>query len=95
MSRHTSRPPVVLLVGELFVSRRSDGRRYAVGGEVDLDVHWPTPDETIRNAQQVRSAALAPAQPSGQDRAVAAAASQMEAQALRNAQSSKLQRTKR
>ena len=61
-----------------------DGRRYAVGGEVGISMSTgSTPDETIRNAQQVRSAALAPAQPSGQDRAVAAAASQMEAQALR------------
>jgi len=61
-----------------------DGRRYAVGGEVGISVSsGATPDETIQKAQQVRSAALAPAQPSGQDRAVAAAASQMEAQALR------------
>lgn len=61
-----------------------DGRRYAVGGEVGISMSsGSTPDETIQKAQQVRSAALAPAQPSGQDRAVAAAASQMEAQALR------------
>lgn len=39
------------------------------------------PEETLRKAQIIRAAALAPAEPSGQDRAVAAKASQMEAQA--------------
>ena len=37
-----------------------------------------TPDETIQRARQIRAAALAPADPSGQDRAVAAQATQME-----------------
>ena len=37
--------------------------------------------ETIRKAQTIRAAALAPAEPSGQDRAVAAQATQMETQA--------------
>jgi hypothetical protein len=36
------------------------------------------PEATIRKAQQIRAAANAPANPSGQDRAVAAQASQME-----------------
>jgi hypothetical protein len=59
-----------------------DGAMYAVGGEVKIDSSPArTPDQTIRKAQQIRRAALAPAQPSGTDRAVAAAASQMEAQA--------------
>ncbi len=59
-----------------------DGRRYATGGEVGVDTSkGRTPEETLRRAQQIRRAALAPAQPSGQDRAVAAQASQMEAQA--------------
>jgi len=61
-----------------------DGKRYAVGGEVSISISsGSTPQETISRAQQVRAAALAPAQPSGQDRAVAAAASQMEQAALR------------
>ncbi|MEJ2153906.1 MAG: putative metalloprotease CJM1_0395 family protein [Desulfobacteraceae bacterium] len=46
---------------------------------------WPpgvgSPDATIRKMQQIRRAALAPAQPSGTDRAVAAQAAQIEAQA--------------
>lgn len=59
-----------------------DGKMYAVGGEVNIDVSPErTPEATIRKMQQVRKAALAPAQPSGTDRAVAAQASQIEAQA--------------
>ena len=59
-----------------------DGKMYAVGGEVKIDVSPErTPEATIRKMQQVRRAALAPAEPSGTDRAVAAQASQVEAQA--------------
>jgi hypothetical protein len=59
-----------------------DGRNYAVGGEVPVEMAaGHTPEETIRNAAQLRAAALAPAQPSAQDRAVAAEASAMEAAA--------------
>jgi hypothetical protein len=59
-----------------------DGQRYAVGGEVPVQLKTGrTPDETIANAQAVRAAALAPADPSAQDMAVAAEATQMEGQA--------------
>jgi hypothetical protein len=59
-----------------------DGQRYAVGGEVPVSISaGRTPDETIQNAQTVRAAALAPADPSSQDLAVAAQAAQMEARA--------------
>ncbi|HEY2902425.1 MAG TPA: putative metalloprotease CJM1_0395 family protein [Polyangia bacterium] len=59
-----------------------DGRRYAVGGEVPVSLSpGRTPDETIQNAETVRAAALAPADPSAQDLEVAGQASQMEAQA--------------
>ena len=59
-----------------------DGKMYAIGGEVKIDVSPErTPEATIRKMQQVRRAALAPAQPSGTDRAVAAQATQVEAQA--------------
>lgn len=59
-----------------------DGKDYAVGGEVSIDVSsGSTPQETIAKAQKVRAAALAPADPSPQDRAVAAQAMQMESQA--------------
>ncbi|HXE40404.1 MAG TPA: putative metalloprotease CJM1_0395 family protein [Azonexus sp.] len=59
-----------------------DNKRYAVGGEVSIDVSpGRTPDATIAKAQQIRAAALAPADPSVQDRRVAAEATQMEMQA--------------
>lgn len=59
-----------------------DGKRYAVGGEVSVQMRkGRTPEETITNAQAIRAAAMAPAEPSAQDRAVAAAASAMENQA--------------
>jgi hypothetical protein len=60
-----------------------DGQQYAVGGEVAIDVS-PVPDDpqaTIRKANVIRAAAMAPADPSGQDRQVAAAAAKMEIQA--------------
>ncbi|MEQ8791076.1 MAG: putative metalloprotease CJM1_0395 family protein [Pirellulaceae bacterium] len=60
-----------------------DGRRYAIGGEVQIDTSpiEGDPEATIRKAQVIRSAANAPAEPSSQDRNVAAQASQLEAQA--------------
>ncbi len=55
---------------------------YAVGGEVKIDTTpEKDPEATIRKMQQVRKAALAPTQPSAQDRSVAAQASQIEAEA--------------
>ena len=55
-----------------------DGKQYATGGEVSIDTGAieGDPDATIEKMQQVIRAALAPAEPSGQDRKVAAAASQ-------------------
>ncbi|MEM1386082.1 MAG: putative metalloprotease CJM1_0395 family protein [Pseudomonadota bacterium] len=53
-----------------------DGKRYAVGGEVSIDV-TPVPDDpeaTIAKMDVVKAAALAPAEPSSQDRRVAALA---------------------
>ncbi len=57
-----------------------DGQQYAVGGEVSIDTSpvGGDPEATIRKAQQIRAAANAPANPSSQDRQVAAQASQME-----------------
>ena len=62
-----------------------DGRRYAVGGEVSIDTAKVSgdPQATIHKAQTIRRAANAPAQPSSQDRSVAAQASRMEAEARR------------
>lgn len=59
-----------------------DGVNYAVGGEVQIDTSsGRTPQESIERARTIQAAALAPAQPSGQDKAVAAAAQKMELQA--------------
>ncbi len=59
-----------------------DGKRYAVGGDVQIDMSpGRTPEETLAKAQRIRAAGLAPAEPSGQDRAVVAQAAQMESAA--------------
>lgn len=55
-----------------------DGVRYAVDGEVSIDVSQEsTPEQTVRKMQQVRAAALAPAEPSAQDLQVAAEAARL------------------
>ena len=53
-----------------------DGKRYAVGGEVSIDTSpvKGDPAATERKMRQVQRAALAPAEPSSQDRKVAASA---------------------
>lgn len=59
-----------------------DGRQYAVGGEVSIDISEEnTPEETVRKMQQVRAAALAPADPSPQDLRVASEATQIATEA--------------
>ncbi len=60
-----------------------DGHQYAVGGSVSLDASPVSgdPEATIQKAETIRRAALAPAEPSAQDRNVAAQALAMEAQA--------------
>ncbi len=60
-----------------------DGQRYAVGGEVSIDTSAVEgdPQATLRKAERIRRAALAPADPSAQDRAVAAEAAAMAAEA--------------
>ncbi|MDP3047591.1 MAG: putative metalloprotease CJM1_0395 family protein [Chloroflexota bacterium] len=58
---------------------RPDGQRYAVGGEVQLDTSPVTgnPLATKRKAERIRRAALAPADPSPEDRHLAAQAEAM------------------
>ena len=55
-----------------------DGRQYAVAGEVQIDIApiAGDPQATIQKMQQVKAAALAPAEPSSADRRIAAEASQ-------------------
>lgn len=72
-----------LASGATFSYQRGpDGVNYAIGGEVRISTApGKTPEETIDRARQIRAAALAPAEPSGQDYAVAAEAASMEQQA--------------
>ncbi|MCB4434652.1 hypothetical protein LHL20_00180 [Alteromonas sp. McT4-15] len=54
-----------------------DNKRYVTDGEVSIDIsEAQNPEQTLRKMQQVRAAALAPAQPSSQDLKVAAEAAQ-------------------
>ncbi|MEI6387271.1 MAG: putative metalloprotease CJM1_0395 family protein [Spirochaetota bacterium] len=61
-----------------------DGVQYAIGGEVGIDSSPipGKPQETIAKMQVVRAAATAPAEPSGADLSVAAAAAQVMASAV-------------
>jgi hypothetical protein len=64
-------------------ARGPDGVRYAVGGEVSIDTS-PVPNDpeaTLRKAQIISAAANAPAEPSPQDRRVAAQAVSLESEA--------------
>lgn len=61
-----------------------DGQRYVSGGEVNIDTSEVPgdPQATLFKAETIRRAALAPANPSGQDQSVAATASAMANKAL-------------
>lgn len=59
-----------------------DGKAYAIGGEVPIDISTEgTPEATQTKMQKVKAAALAPASPSPQDIKVAATASMIEMKA--------------
>ncbi len=64
--------------------RGPDGVSYAVGGEVSISSGAVPgdPEATLANARIVQQAALAPAEPSPQDRRVAADAAQLQQQAI-------------
>lgn len=73
---HAGSPTYAFAVGP-------DGKRYATGGEVAIEiavVHGD-PAATLAKIQQVRAAALAPVEPSSQDLSVARSATAKEAQA--------------
>lgn len=81
--------------------RGPDGRMYAVSGHVGIDAGEVAgdPEATLRKMQQIQRAALAPAEPSAQDRKVAAKAAakasraRQEIQAGRGEESSATQST--
>jgi len=65
-----------------------NGKRYATSGEVPIDMSKEdSPAATILKMQTVRRAALAPANPSSADRAIASQASAKESQARKELQS--------
>ncbi|WP_456450370.1 putative metalloprotease CJM1_0395 family protein [Hydrogenimonas sp.] len=70
--------------GASFTYQRGpDGKMYAVGGEVPISVQGgDDPKETIAKMRQVAAAAMAPADPSPQDYAVAANARSEEMRAM-------------
>jgi len=72
-----------------------DGKRYAVEGEVKIDTTEVSgdPEATLKKAQTVRRAALAPKEPSSQDLKVAAQARQIEAKARQELAQQKKQET--
>jgi hypothetical protein len=63
--------------------RGPDGKSYAVGGDVSIDTAAVAgdPKATLAKARQIVAAALAPADPSGQDESVASQAQGMAANA--------------
>lgn len=62
--------------------RGPNGVSYAIGGEVSLDTSTPSdPQAALSKAETIRRAALAPIDPSSQDRIVAGQAVQMAVQA--------------
>jgi SprA-related family. len=64
-------------------TRGPDGQLYATSGEVPIDLSPEAdPEATLQKAEQVVAAALAPADPSAADRAVAAAAAKLRLEAL-------------
>lgn len=72
-----------------------DGKRYITGGEVSISIQGgSTPEQTISNMEQVIRAALAPADPSPQDRAVASQAAAVEQQAKQEQTAIKNEETK-
>lgn len=72
----------------LTYERGPDGQNYAVAGEVSIDTGKIAndPQANLDKAQTIRRAALAPANPSSQDRKVAAQAIQMSMEAQANIQ---------
>jgi len=71
-----------------------DGRSYAVGGEVPIDLSPVAgdPQATLQKAQTIRRAALAPAHPSSADLSIASAATAMAEQAQQQLQAEPAER---
>ncbi|MDN3637618.1 putative metalloprotease CJM1_0395 family protein [Simiduia curdlanivorans] len=83
--QHTGAP-------QLNFVRGPDGVAYAVSGEVSVNLASVSgdPRATLRKAEQIQAAALAPADPSSQDRLIAAKAARMAEQARADIRSQEL-----
>ncbi len=70
-----------------------DGKKYAIGGEVSIDTSAvpQNPEATARKAEKIIRASYAAAEPSSQDRRVAAQATQMLVQARQDLRSQEIQ----
>ena len=81
---HASAGGSLVVSGPSFTYQKGpDGRSYAIGGEIQLDVSpvENDPEATLQKSEQIRRAALAPADPSSQDLRVAANANQLASKA--------------
>jgi len=87
-SAHLSAAAGIAAGGASFTYERGpDGRMYAVAGEVPISVsEGKDPQDTLEKMRQVEAAAMAPADPSPQDHAVAASARSGELKALMDLQ---------
>ena len=92
-SAHISAGGGVIRSGANFTYEQApDKRLYAVAGEVSIDTsEGSTPNETVTKMQTVRTAALAPADPSSTDYQVASTASML--QMMARLELSRLQQT--
>lgn len=79
-SAHIAAGGGVIRSGAAFTYVEAPNKRlYAVGGEVGIDMsEAATPENTVTKMQQVRTAALAPSDPSATDYQVAATASMLQ-----------------
>ncbi len=70
-----------------------DGKKYAIGGEVSIDTSSvpQDPEATARKAEKIIRASYAAAEPSSQDRRVAAQAAQMLVQARQDLRNQEIQ----
>jgi hypothetical protein len=83
--------PYVIGVPNYIYERGPDGKMYAVGGEVRIDVAEVPgdPEATVRKMQVLQRAAMAPSDPSPADYKAAALAAREEAEARREAAAEK------
>lgn len=77
---HISAGGGVILSGAVFTYQKApDEKLYAIGGEVAIDTAPENePEATVKKMQLVRTAALAPSDPSATDYSVAATASMLQ-----------------